>query len=368
MAHIARSSRTIRPLLLCLCFLLASAQGACAENAASAGSSEWIFIPFPIYTPETGAAMTLCAIGTFRGPQQSAASSFLIALAYSEKEQLSLEFNPSISFGSTVRTSARVAFEDWPDEFFGLGNDTRRGDREHFASRNTVARIELQHSLGNDFWMGPIIDWKRYRIRDTEEGGLLETHLPDGIDGGTLAGLGIAVSHDTRDDTFFPFAGHFIQINAVRYTQQLGSDYSFARTTLDSRQYIAVGGRHVLALHQYASINRGTVPFQELSMLGDSSPALMRGYYSGRFRDRDMAVLQAEYRAPLPPGPWALAFFAGTGAVGRNLGELASEDLKWSGGAGLRYRASRTEAVNLRLDLARAEDSSGIYFNVFEAF
>jgi hypothetical protein len=50
------------------------------------------------------------------------------------------------------------------------------------------------------------------------------------------------------------------------------------------------------------------------------------------------------------------------------LDELAVSDFKWAVGAGLRFRVSQQQAINLRLDIGAGEEGSHFYFNIFEAF
>jgi len=56
------------------------------------------------------------------------------------------------------------------------------------------------------------------------------------------------------------------------------------------------------------------------------------------------------------------------GEVGPELDALTMSDLKWAGGAGLRFQVSKQEAVKLRLDIGLSEEGANVYFNLFEAF
>jgi len=93
---------------------------------------------------------------------------------------------------------------------------------------------------------------------------------------------------------------------------------------------------------------------------------VLRGYYEGRYRDNLMAVVQAEYRFPV----WkrlGATVFGGVGNVSSRFDNFAVGDLKYAGGAGLRFRVS-PEGVNLRLDYAVTPNSSGTYITIQEAF
>ena len=94
----------------------------------------------------------------------------------------------------------------------------------------------------------------------------------------------------------------------------------------------------------------------------------MRGYFEGRFRDKNLLALQAEYRLPLF-WRFGLAAFAGAGKVADAFAELNSGGIKYSYGAGLRYLFSKREKIQVRLDVGfDGKGGSAFYFSIFEAF
>ena len=101
-----------------LLLLVACLQPATADDAGM----EWVFIPFPIYSPETHWALTLSAIGTARFGDVQPSTALLIA-AWSEKGQRSLSFRPELYLDGGWWLKGGLAIEDWPSEFYGLGRD-----------------------------------------------------------------------------------------------------------------------------------------------------------------------------------------------------------------------------------------------------
>ena len=89
-------------------------------------------------------------------------------------------------------------------------------------------------------------------------------------------------------------------------------------------------------------------------------------FAGGRFRDKLAYTGQAEYRLRLP---WRLGFaaFAALGDVARDIDDFTESRVKFSGGAGLRFRLNK-EGLNLRLDMGFTEEGSGFYFIAGEAF
>jgi outer membrane protein assembly factor BamA len=94
---------------------------------------------------------------------------------------------------------------------------------------------------------------------------------------------------------------------------------------------------------------------------------IMRGYYAGRFRDKNQGVFQAEYRVPVA-GRIGVVGFAGIGNVGPAFKDIDFQYLKYSYGGGVRIALNKVEKLNLRLDYGLGEHSKGFYLQLGEAF
>jgi len=108
-------------------------------------------------------------------------------------------------------------------------------------------------------------------------------------------------------------------------------------------------------------------PFDLMPQLGGD--VLLRGYFAGRYRDRQLLALQGEYRTPVW---WRLGLvgFAGIGQVADNWGALGLGHFHPSAGVGARFQLSRTEGLNIRADYGWGFDAgtTGFYLSVGEAF
>lgn len=123
---------------------------------------------------------------------------------------------------------------------------------------------------------------------------------------------------------------------------------------------------HVLAMQLFNYTNIGEAPIRELAAFG--GPTNVRGYYQGRYRDKNMVSAVVEYRAPLF---WRLSgcAFVGTGNVFSKTSDLVSSDLKYAYGAGLRFAVLRKEKFNIRVDYGYYNNfNRGLYFTVGECF
>ena len=203
-----------------------------------------------------------------------------------------------------------------------------------------------------------------YAIEPTP-GGILDEQDPVGHQGGLSSGLGIAILHDSRDNLLNPQRGHFLDIEQQFFAPAFGSQFSFVRFGLDARTYIPIKKKSILAFQAKLGLQSGQPPFRMLSLLGSAND--MRGYYQGRYRDRDHYALQAEYRLPLF---WRIgvAGFAGIGDVGRTPSDFLTSTTKYTLGGGLRFLMDKAENINLRFDFAWGRQSTGFYVAFGEAF
>ncbi len=93
----------------------------------------------------------------------------------------------------------------------------------------------------------------------------------------------------------------------------------------------------------------------------------MRGYYLGRYRDKEMIVLQTEYRMPV----WrrfGIVGFGGLGEVSERIKDFSLSGIKYSLGGGIRFAVKPKEKLNIRLDYGIGSHSSGVYLYITEAF
>ena len=93
----------------------------------------------------------------------------------------------------------------------------------------------------------------------------------------------------------------------------------------------------------------------------------MRGYYRGRYRDKNMIAFQMEYRIPVW---WRLGLvgFVGFGDVADKVSHFELLNFKYSVGWGVRYLLLSQERINVRLDFGIGGGSSNLYITINEAF
>lgn len=335
---------------------------------AASNEGGWVIVPFPIYTPETDGAMTLTALRYFRLHEDAQTSSIMASGAYSLNQQATFRLAPSISlFGGKGWFDGDIAYEYWPDEFYGVGHNTPESAKEKYTSRGRELEATVLRKVYSDLSVGMVAEFRHYDVVKKEQNGLLDSGIIAGSHGAEVIGAGLVVVWDRREDRFAPAVGSFIKVAGLAYYDRV-SEKNFQKLVLDFRQFYSIPANSVLAMQQYATFTDGQVPFQEMSRIGDIREiSLMRGYYTGRYLDNNLIVLQGEWRYPIS-NRLSGTLFAGVGAIGDDLTRSSGNSIYPSGGAGLRYRATKSEKINLRLDVAIGKDSGGVYFGLMEAF
>ena len=146
--------------------------------------------------------------------------------------------------------------------------------------------------------------------------------------------------------------------------------HTFTNLFADTRVYRSPRERVVLAGQVVGQVGLGELPFNELGMLGGDS--MMRGYHTGRYRDRTMTAAQAEIPfLPLPLGftdRVGAAAWLGAGTVAPSVRTLDPGGVRLTGGAGLRVLTFPCTDIFSRLDLGVSEDGVGVDLYVGEAF
>lgn len=226
-------------------------------------------------------------------------------------------------------------------------------------------KLNLQTRIYGNTKGGTIFEISNSVISDKKENPYLLSGDITGTEGGMSSGLGAVFSYDSRDHVFYPGRGGLLEFQAIVFEQMFGGDFNFQRYLFNYRQYSTLTKNHILALQFYGNFTSGEVPFYELPALGGQNT--MRGYFLGRYRDKQYVMAQAEYRTTVWWRLGAVGFF-GVGDVAPQLSALRIDELKYSIGAGVRFVLDTKEKLNVRIDIGFGKNSAGLYFAIEEAF
>ena len=216
--------------------------------------------------------------------------------------------------------------------------------------------------------------WKKLYVGVGYLGGEIDTELrslppiiPPELVSNLALRLGawtIPLQIDSRDNEQFPRSGWKVDGRTMLYRESVGGDFDAETYKLSANYYLPMRDQDVLASRFVVRAADGNAPFFLLSTLGGSTD--LRGYPSGRYRDRYMYAVQSEYRWHVNDH-WIFTGFAGFGEVADKFSNFGKEILP-AAGIGVRYVLSQKHKVSLSADLAVGDDGTEFYFGVGEAF
>ncbi|HEY6901989.1 MAG TPA: BamA/TamA family outer membrane protein [Puia sp.] len=378
-----KKARYIYFLGLC-CLVLLTKEGAAQNDSLKTVPVEKL--PLPIKSPanirhvlvlpiiarsiETGWSFGLVSAATFHLKSRDTAirTSNAQALAlYTTRSQFVAALNGTIYFpGERFILNEQFSYSSFPDNFWGLGKHAADSSKESYKYKQYYIYLHPQLLIAHNLFLGLVFEHQRVFDIEYAKGQIFDKENVRGRNGYHVSGLGLSITYDNRNNAFSPDRGGMMQFWFDHFGSYLGSDYQYTNFVFDFRRFLRVFKGQVLALQAFGSFNAGETPLRSLAYIGGASN--LRGYYAGRFRDKNAAIFQAEYRIPLF---WRLGAtgFAGIGNVGPRLSDLDFQDLKYSYGGGLRLALNRKERLNLRLDYGFAKGpSQGFYLQIGEAF
>jgi outer membrane protein assembly factor BamA len=216
--------------------------------------------------------------------------------------------------------------------------------------------------------------WKKLYVGMGYLGGEIDTELrssppnlpPDLIPDATLrlGGLTFPIQIDSRDNEQYPRSGWKVDARTVLYSEAAGGDFDAETYKISANHYRPMREQDVLAFRAVLRGTNGDAPFFLLSTLGGSTD--LRGYPSGRYRDRYMYAVQSEYRWHFND-QWIFTGFAGFGEVASEISGFGGDILP-AAGIGVRFVLSQKHKVSLSADVAVGKDGTEFYFGVGEAF
>ncbi len=288
---------------------------------------------------------------------------FHVTAAYSTREyyELSSEVQLQNIAGSIFNVGVHGKYHENPqDDFFGIGNGSRRKDRTNYLFRSLGG--------GADLWLAPIrgfragggVSYLSPSVgsgRDPRYASLETVFDPSTVPGSEgpqpdFLRVDAFLDYDRRDNPLYPRAGTFLGAKFSNFRDRHFDLYHFRRWEFDAQQYLPFdNGYKVLAMHGNVVMTdvgpNDSVPFYYMPDLGGAQR--LRGFREFRFRDRNSVLTTVEYRWE---AWWALdmALFADAGKVASRRSDIDFHD--WELGYGLGFRFHSKKSFTLRLDLA----------------
>ncbi len=261
-----------------------------------------------------------------------------------------------------LSVGGQVKYQDFKHiKFFGIGNGSLKGNETDYRLKDvdavaftTVRATSWLSITGRTGLLRRVtIDRGDSNAHPSTDERFDEISAPSLTRQPNYLHADVALDVDTRDTPGYPASGGRYRVSMAMFHDQDFSSYSFRRVEADAAQYVPLG-RSVLALHgrmDLSQIGAGQqVPFYLLPSLGGSNS--LRGYLDYRFRDRDLLMVNAEYRWPIFRAIDA-ALFYDAGTVGPQAGDL-SRRLNADYGVGVRLHTATH--LLARVDVARSRE------------
>jgi hypothetical protein len=191
-----------------------------------------------------------------------------------------------------------MRFQNYPLSYYGIGSQIPDKPVAVVNANYFNVRERFVYRVKGNLFAGLELDYQqlqnaKFEPKDKGPTGP-EIKLPLGAGGSQNLGGGFGLLLDSRHNMLNVRDGYLVELSFIHYGKLF--DQSFPMNTLffDSRYFIPTTKNQVLALQVVGQFSQGEVPFNQLSLMGGET--IMRGYYLGRYRDKNYVAAQAEYR------------------------------------------------------------------------
>jgi hypothetical protein len=343
---------------------------------------EWLLAPIPISSPAIGSGIEWVAGYVFPFSKQDKVSPDSVAgagglftnngsraIAVGTRMYIKEDRYRITVAGGGARINADI---------YGIGKFA--GDNGLFLPLTFKGGAFITESIfqiRKHMFLGPRFQYRNMSMSLNPEGempanpgGILDQLGPDLFKQRTVA-IGPRFQWDSRDNTYYPRKGVFLDSGIDLFSEGLGSKFTYQFYKLAFNKYTSLSKSQVLAFRGMACAAAGDhVPIYDLCLFGSSND--VRGYTAGRYQDRRMFATQAEYRLTLPLKGFMSRFgvvaFAGVGGVAAKVTDFGFSDLLPGGGGGLRFRLTKQNPINFRIDYGVGTQGHTLSMGVAEAF
>jgi len=337
------------------------------------------FMPLPLlrYSQEVGLEFGVGALySTYvdKNDPKNRSSNFASILSVSTKKQYNVTLKGDVwTKNNAYHLIGDVRLRSTPFDFFGIGNQTLDADKDRIVQRQIRTGIDVEKNILPFAYTGVSVSFENYSFKDKEPGGRYETNPAIlGKPGGSVIFLGVSQTYDTRNSNNYPTKGFFGRIS-YQYAPDFfgGNDLTGSQIRVVIRNFWPLAKKLVLGVNGiYYTVQSSSTPFYMLPQLGNDD--IMRGYYTGRYRDENLIAAQTELRYRFS-NRFGVVAFAGGGRVFAN-GDFNLKQFKPSVGGGIRYFFDPAKGLSVRADYGIGEKrpnearQSGFYLGLAEAF
>ena len=324
-----------------------------------------VIAPIPGFSPQLGWNLTVgAAYFIDRGEEDDPASTVGVFGMIAENGSYVYGTGASLHLlGDKLRIKAGALDMSLRYRFYGIGNEL--GDLG--VSVNLIQDGPGYFAKGSwrvwkDLFVG--IGYLRGSVDTRLRLELEENPFFDPVLSLDLAAIVIPIEYDSRDHQHFPRSGWKVSLDGTLYRKSVGSDFDSDIFKLAVNNFLPMREEDVLASRVVIKSSSEGTPFFLKSSFGGNKD--LRGYPSGRYRDRKVIAVQTEYRWKVSER-WIVTGFAGVGEVAETFSDFG-RNLLPAAGVGARFILSGKHKVSLSADLAAGKDGAEFYFGINEAF
>lgn len=326
------------------------------------------FIPGPNYSATTGLGLGLLGTATYSADHTDPTLPRSNASVYSNMTtagffMVGLRGNhifPHESF----QLDYKVNLSTFSTSYWGMGYaNADNDDNETDYRRNRInAMARFMVRLAPNTYIGPFVNYRVTQASDVNED---FSYLWQGQDKTIHTyTAGLSFTYDSRDFMLNASKGVFVQIDQTFTPRCFGNGkYNFSTTEATFATYGKLWKGAILAGELHGQFNYGHIPWSQLATVGSNDR--MRGYYEGRYNDKNVIEGQVELRQHIKGRNGVVAWVALANAF-PNFKNIAWRYTLPNAGVG--YRWEFKKRINIRVDYGFTRNGGGFIFNINEAF
>lgn len=326
------------------------------------------FIPGPNYSGTTGLGLGFLGTATYSADRSDPTLPRSNASIYSNMTtagffMLGLRGN-HIFPHERFRLDYKINLSTFSTQFWGIGYaNADNDDNETDYRRNRIyALARFMVKLAPNTYIGPFVNYQLTQGKGIHDD---KRHLWEGQQLTTHSNTaGLSFTYDSRDFMLNATRGVFLQIDQTFTPRCFGNgDNNYSSTEATFSTYGRLWKGAVLAGELHGMFNYGHTPWSQLAEVGTNDR--MRGYYQGRYRDKNLIEGQVELRQHIKGRNGVVAWVALANAF------PDFDHIAWRRtlpNAGVGYRWEFKKRINIRIDYGFTRNGGGFIFNINEAF
>ncbi len=322
------------------------------------------FLGGPSYSSSTSFEVAVIAAGLYKSRYDSLTPRSNISI-FAEVSVIGM-FNVGVE-GSHIFPNDRMRinydgnFTRFPSYFWGIGFDSEsdNDNKGKYTLFESKVNAEFLWRLGKHIFLGPAFTFNYSQASAPKKPELWGDQALKQLN----YGGGVVFSLDTRDYPENPYSGVHLQLSNRYYPTFLGNKRYFYTGELTFGVYHRFWESGVWAFQLHGAISGKNTPWSMLPTI-DSSGSV-RGYYEGRYRDRNEvdAVLELRQKVWRRNG---IVVWGGVAAVFDHPSGITGRKLLPTYGIG--YRWEFKNRVNVRVDFGVGRNSTAFNISINEAF